>query len=123
MNPDQLYRIKAASDPVSPATAWLYPSLRLVEDGRQRALLEEATRSARAHWISRALRILGLVVVALNAWALATDRAQLHRAFTYSLPLFILAWLLHDFFRTRMKLQSDASQVSSNTSLERTREG
>jgi hypothetical protein len=127
-NPDEAYRLKAATDPVAPATLWLYPGLKFMEGAQQRPALENAKRKARTHWLSYALRWCVLAVVAISIWAITTGRGDLRRDLNLAILLLMLAWLLHDFLRARLELRWARSlnaepELTANKSPERTREG
>jgi hypothetical protein len=115
-NPDEIYREKAAVEPVAPATLWLYPQLKLVEGSMQRSLLEAAKRKTSISWLYKLLMLSLLLIVSLKIWAHETARPGLLRSAEYALSLVLLAFLavlIAQVMRTRKLLRFEISSDHS----------
>jgi hypothetical protein len=108
-NPDEIYRAKAALDPVAPVTLWLYPGLRLVKGPMQRSVLANAKRKASVPWLSGML-MLGVVSgQALLIWSRETGRDELRKDVESALLLVFLSvivLLVVQYVRTRALLRA-----------------
>lgn len=78
-NPDEIYRAKAALEPVAPVTLWLYPQLKHVEGSMQRSVLERASQKALRPSVFRIVMLGFVSVNGLRIWALETGRFELWR--------------------------------------------
>jgi hypothetical protein len=105
-NPDEIYRAKAAADPVAPVTLWLYPDLRRVERPAQRPALENAKRRAFKYWLSLALLYTILVIALMQFLVWAEDLTDLRAPLSHAFSLTMLAWLTCLSIRIRMELRA-----------------
>jgi len=115
-NPDDLYRERAASEPVAPVTLWLYPKLRLVKGSMQRSVLADAKLKASMPWLSRLLMFGFVSGQALLLWARETGRYDLRKdaeGILLVVLLSILALVVVRYLRTRALLRPDESAAVS----------
>jgi hypothetical protein len=115
-NPDEIYRAKAAVEPVAPATLWIYPQLKLVKGSMQRSLLEAAKRKTSISWLYKLLMLIWLLILSLKIWARETARPELLRSAEYALLLVLLAFLavlIAQVMRTRNFLRYEISSDRS----------
>jgi hypothetical protein len=111
-NPDEIYRAKAALEPVAPVTLWLYPQLKLVKGSMQRTVLGNAARKAAMPWSYRLLMFGWLMALMVKTWARETGRTELWRAADSALLVVLmalLALLVFRFLRTRKLLRYEVS--------------
>lgn len=112
LNPDEIYRAKAAVEPAAPVTLWLYPQLRLVKGPMQRTILSNAKRKASMPWLYRLLMFGWLTVLTVKTWARETGRTEIWRGADYALLLVLLALLallVFQFLRTRKLVRHEVS--------------
>jgi hypothetical protein len=109
-NPDEIYRAKAAMDPVAPVTLRLYPELRLVKGPMQRSVLANAKRKASVPWLSGLLMLAIVSGQALLIWSHQNGRDELAVGVERGLLVIFLSgilWLIIHYVRTRAKLRAD----------------
>lgn len=113
-NPDDTYWAKAATEPLSPASLWIYPELKRVDAAEQRAILKAAKRLAEKHWLSQTLRFLGLAIMVVGFWTQVDDHTEYHRALFYSLVLASLAWFVCLLVRTKLEVRTSVSMAGKD---------
>jgi len=124
LSPDEIYRRRAASDPLAPITLWFYPELRKVPPSEQRSMLNEANLKALRTWASYAMCAVTILVMAVRVWVVVAEQVELRGATSAAWYIVFPTWLILQYLRTRALLRSAVSAraaplLTANNSLQR----
>ena len=111
-DPDKSYWAKAATDPLAPATLWIYPELKNVEPTKQRPVLAAAARTAAGHWLTRVLRNIGTVLLLVGVWAVWVDRMDYRHTIMRAFHVVILGWAIFWFVRSKLEVRAALSPAN-----------